>query len=141
MATYFSVLARRIPWTEKPGGLQSIGSWRISHSWSDLTNTYAFRVSSTNACKVDSEISHRGRAPLKESGMVGKHPRFQAKWQGIALVEVLSLSVEMVGLDYIRDDDFDKLNHIISNFPLTARLCVSKKKILFGSYILVLIIT
>ena len=49
--------------------------------------------------------------------------------------------MEMVGLDYIRDDDFDKLNHIISNFPLTARLCVSKKKILFGSYILVLIIT
>ena len=25
MATHFSVLARRIPWTEEPGGLQSIG--------------------------------------------------------------------------------------------------------------------
>ena len=49
--------------------------------------------------------------------------------------------MEMMGLDYIRDDDFDKLNHIICNFPPSARLCVSKKKILLGSYILVSIIT
>ena len=26
MATHFSVLAWKIPWTEEPGGLQSIGS-------------------------------------------------------------------------------------------------------------------
>ena len=26
MATYSSILAWRIPWTEKPGGLQSMGS-------------------------------------------------------------------------------------------------------------------
>ena len=26
MATHFSILAWRIPWTEEPGGLQSIGS-------------------------------------------------------------------------------------------------------------------
>ena len=26
MATHSSILARRIPWTEEPGGLQSIGS-------------------------------------------------------------------------------------------------------------------
>ena len=25
MATHFSILARRIPWTEEPGGLQSMG--------------------------------------------------------------------------------------------------------------------
>ena len=29
MATHFSILAWRIPWTEKPGGLQSMGSQRI----------------------------------------------------------------------------------------------------------------
>ena len=28
MATHSSVLAYRIPWTEEPGGLQSIGSHR-----------------------------------------------------------------------------------------------------------------
>ena len=31
MATHFSVLAWRIPWTEKPGGLQSMGSHRVGH--------------------------------------------------------------------------------------------------------------
>ena len=36
MATHSSVLAWRIPWTEKPGGLQSMGSHRVGHDWSDL---------------------------------------------------------------------------------------------------------
>jgi len=31
MATHSSVLARRIPWTEKPGGLQSVGLQRVGH--------------------------------------------------------------------------------------------------------------
>ena len=30
-ATYSSILARRIPWTEEPGGLQSMGSHRDGH--------------------------------------------------------------------------------------------------------------
>ena len=31
MATHFSILAWRIPWTEKPGGLQPMGSQRVGH--------------------------------------------------------------------------------------------------------------
>ena len=31
MATYSSVLAWRIPWTEEPGGPQSIGLQRVGH--------------------------------------------------------------------------------------------------------------
>ena len=31
MATHSSVLARRIPWTEEPGGLQSMGSQTVGH--------------------------------------------------------------------------------------------------------------
>ena len=31
MATLSRVLARRIPWTEEPGGLQSMGSERVRH--------------------------------------------------------------------------------------------------------------
>ena len=33
MATHSSILAWRIPWTEEPGGLQSIGSQRVRHNW------------------------------------------------------------------------------------------------------------
>ena len=43
MATHSSVLAWRIPGTEEPSGLLSVGSHRVRHDWSDLacmhTNT------------------------------------------------------------------------------------------------------
>ena len=35
-ATHSSVLAWRIPGTEEPGGLPSMGSHRVGHDWSDL---------------------------------------------------------------------------------------------------------
>ena len=31
MATHSSILAGRIPWTEEPGGLESMGSQRVGH--------------------------------------------------------------------------------------------------------------
>ena len=37
MATHSSILACEIPWTEEPGGLQSIGSQRVGHDLSDST--------------------------------------------------------------------------------------------------------
>ena len=33
MATHYSVLAWKIPWREEPGGLQSVGSQRVWHTW------------------------------------------------------------------------------------------------------------
>ena len=32
VATHSCILAWRIPWTEEPGGLQSMGSQRVGHS-------------------------------------------------------------------------------------------------------------
>ena len=34
MTTHSSILTWRIPWTEEPGRLQSIGSQRVRHNWS-----------------------------------------------------------------------------------------------------------
>ena len=39
-ATHTSTLAWRIPWTEELGGLQSMGSERVGHDWSDLACTH-----------------------------------------------------------------------------------------------------
>ena len=36
MTPYSSTLAWKIPWTEEPGGLPSMGSHRVGHDWSDL---------------------------------------------------------------------------------------------------------
>ena len=33
LATHSSILAWRIPWTEEPGGLQSMGLQRVGHDW------------------------------------------------------------------------------------------------------------
>ena len=38
MATHSSILAWRIPQTEEPGGLQSMGLQRVGHDW--VTNTH-----------------------------------------------------------------------------------------------------
>ena len=35
MATHSSILAWKIPWTEEPGGVQSMGLQRVRHDWSD----------------------------------------------------------------------------------------------------------
>ena len=40
MATHSSTLAWRIPWTEKPGRLQSMGSQRVGHDC--VTNFHFF---------------------------------------------------------------------------------------------------
>ena len=33
MAPHSSTLAWKLPWTEEPGRLQSMGSWRVRHDW------------------------------------------------------------------------------------------------------------
>ena len=39
MATHSNFLACRIPWTEETGWLQSVGSQRVRHDWSDWAHT------------------------------------------------------------------------------------------------------
>ena len=44
MATNSSTLAWKIPWTEEPGGLQSMRSLRVRHDLSDFTFTFHFHA-------------------------------------------------------------------------------------------------
>ena len=43
MATHSSILAWKIPWTEEPGGLQSMG---VTKSWTPLSD-----LTAASACK------------------------------------------------------------------------------------------
>ena len=56
LAAHSRILAWRIPWTEEPGGLQSIGSHRVGHNCSDSaqhsTKTRILAVSFQNAYAV-----------------------------------------------------------------------------------------
>ena len=38
VATHSNILAWKSPWTEEPGGLQSMGSQRVRNNWSGWTN-------------------------------------------------------------------------------------------------------
>ena len=63
MATHFSVLAWKIPWTEEPGGLQSIGLQRVE----------GFPGSSTgkeSACNEEILVSFLGQEGLLENGVL-----------------------------------------------------------------------
>ena len=58
MATHSSILAWRIPGTEEPGGLPSMGSHRVGHKWSDLAAArpflYSFSVYSCHLFLISS---------------------------------------------------------------------------------------
>ena len=42
MATHSNVLAWKIPWTEEPGRLQSMGSRRVGHDWTTSLSLFTF---------------------------------------------------------------------------------------------------
>ena len=54
MSTHSTIFSWEIPWTEEIGGLQSTGSQRVGHDWSDLALTHilmARHLSTTAAGK------------------------------------------------------------------------------------------
>ena len=56
MATHSSILAWEISWTEKPGGLQSKGSQRVGHNWSDLACMHILNPVTLPYCLPLSEL-------------------------------------------------------------------------------------
>ena len=62
-----AILAWRIPWTEEPGGLRSMGSQRVRHDW--VTNTATTPI---NAGDMDS-IPGSGRSPGEGNGNSLQH--------------------------------------------------------------------
>ena len=54
MAIHSSVLAWRIPWTEKPGGLQFMGSQRIGHDC--VTNTHREKPTQVLRASKDDDV-------------------------------------------------------------------------------------
>ena len=48
MVAHSGALAWKIPWMEKPGGLQSMGSQRVGHDWATLLFHFHFHLSMLN---------------------------------------------------------------------------------------------
>ena len=60
MATHPSILAWRIPGTEEPGGLLSVGSDRVGHNWSNLAAAAAATVLDPMTVYYSSNLSSVG---------------------------------------------------------------------------------
>ena len=50
MVTHSSILAWKIPWTEKPGRLQSLGSQRVRHDWATSLSRWIANWSNCFSC-------------------------------------------------------------------------------------------
>ena len=58
MATYSSILAWRISWTEEHGRLQSMGLQRVRHDWATNTHTHTHTYTQINYTSVKKKKNH-----------------------------------------------------------------------------------
>ena len=70
MATHSSVLAWRIPGTGEPGGLQSMGSQRVRHDWSDLAAAAADSILKSRDITLSTKV-HLAKAMVFSVVMYG----------------------------------------------------------------------
>ena len=64
MVTHSNILAWRIPWTEEPGGLQSVGSQRVGHDLATKQQRTWFTAAAAAAKSLQSRgWGHRPNAP------------------------------------------------------------------------------
>ena len=57
-ATHSSILAWRIPWTEEPGGPQSMGSHRVGHDRSNLASMHTVWLKLPEVSCLDQKIHY-----------------------------------------------------------------------------------
>ena len=92
MATHPSTLAWKIPWTEEPGRLQSMGSWRVGHDWATSHSQFfiwlcqalvaALRISIfVAACAIFSCCKRCvGSSSLTREGTQARYVRSSESW-------------------------------------------------------------
>ena len=72
MAPHSSTLAWKIPWTEEPGRLKTMGSWRVGQDWATSLSLFTFmhwrRKWQPTPVFLPGESQRRG-------SLVGCHPR------------------------------------------------------------------
>ena len=68
MAIHFSILAWEIPWTEEPGGLQSMGSQRVEH---DCVTSLLMMVQVFDKAARNSKVTNTN-STFKKLSVIGK---------------------------------------------------------------------
>ena len=77
LANHFSILAWRIPRTEEPGNLQSLGSQRVGHDWA--TNTFTWKKGLCQSEKHDHDQYAEGLPVFSASLWVDETAQFEMR--------------------------------------------------------------
>ena len=115
MASHSSIIAWRIPWTEEPGGLQSMGSQRVGHSSGTMLYFQVVFLKNSFLCQVFCSILVTVFNPLfpnlfkNEDFFIGKifflHSlkRINTSWikKGINNINLVMLLVNLLNYIYI----------------------------------------
>ena len=91
MAPHSSTLAWKIPWTEEPGGLQSMGSLRVRHDWATSLSLFTHALEKEMATH-SSVLAWRipGTGEPGGSPSMGSH-RVGHDWSDLAAARLLHL--------------------------------------------------
>ena len=122
-ATHSSTLAWKIPWTEEPGRLQSVGSWRAGHDWATSVS-----VSLSLSC-----IGEGNSNPLQCCCL--KNPRDEGAWwaaiYGIAQSWTRQVTQQQQQQAKINDCWFHIWHMLSSENTPKHIICFAKQKIKF----------
>ena len=85
MATHSSTLAWKIPWTEEPGRLQSMGSLGVRHDWATSLSLFTFMPLEKEMATHSSVLAWRIPGTREPGGLpsVGSH-RVRHNWSDLA---------------------------------------------------------
>ena len=85
MVSHSSTLAWKIPWTEEPGSLQSMGSLRVGHDWATSLFTFHFHALEKEMAAHSSVLAWRILGTAEPGGLpsMGSH-RVGHDWSNAA---------------------------------------------------------
>ena len=101
MATHSSILAWRIPWTEEPGGLLSMGSHRVGHDWSDLAAyiiSYIYEISQEKMLVFTTPVSRYNMSKISKIRQCLNHSKkrvFSSTGDDFSLLWMFYLSLPL----------------------------------------------
>ena len=98
MATHSSSLAWKIPWTEEPGRLQSMGSLRVGHDWATSLSLFIFHALEKEMATHSSVLAWRIPGTGEPGGLpsLGSH-RVGHDWSDLAAAAAAVLCRESYG--------------------------------------------
>ena len=127
MAPHSSTLAWKIPWTEEPGGLQSMGSLRVGHDWAISLSLFTFIIGEGNGNPLH-VLAWRipGTGEPGELPSMGSH-RVRHDWSDVAAAVIWTWRLETWASSR-RDGDERKNYHKVKPAGLGNLLDVKGKK-------------